>query len=160
MCPCRFTADVFACTTQPERTVRGVRTFTMTPPGGREAATQLKSAEVKKQKKTNKTMSYSIYIIFYIHFSISAVHSITGLLFSHQDVTATDTQIRVILTALSSRQRAASVAVCATTAATIGWALSANAAYLSCTRIHRGVQTTHRPAYVCFYCCFLHRLFL
>lgn len=46
LCLCRFTADAFACTTQPEKTARGVRTFTMTPPGGLETATQLISAGV------------------------------------------------------------------------------------------------------------------
>lgn len=71
-------------------------------------------------------------------------------LFPHQDVTAMDTQIHVILTVLSSRQRAASAAVCATTAATTGWGLSVNAVCLSCTKTHRGGRMTRRPAYVCF----------
>lgn len=50
MCLCRFTADVIACTTQPGRTARGVRTFTMTPPGGPEAETRLISAGVNEKK--------------------------------------------------------------------------------------------------------------
>lgn len=46
----RFTVDVCVCTTQLERTVRGVRTFIMTPPGGLEEKMQLTSAGVNKIK--------------------------------------------------------------------------------------------------------------
>lgn len=61
-CSFRFTENVFVSTKQLEKTVRDVRTFTMTPPGGLGERRQQTSAEVNQTGMKFVSFSCFIYI--------------------------------------------------------------------------------------------------